>query len=201
MSDGSATKGLRERLASGTEDRLGRALTDLFDNPLVGGAIGRASDAREKAAQAQELAMGALNLPSAADVERLTRRLRSISQRLEGIEDGVHRIGRSLGSQSLDARLCTIEEQLKGLSRALGQLHGGSSAGGARGGSASTQSSPSRAASSKPAASKSVASAKRAVSAKPAASKPKPAMRGKAAAKGSRSGAKAGPARRRSASK
>ena len=31
--------------------------------------------------------MGALNIPSAADVERLTRRLRSVAQRLEGIED------------------------------------------------------------------------------------------------------------------
>jgi hypothetical protein len=205
MSDGSATKGLRERLASGTEDRLGRALTDLFDNPLVGGAIGRASDAREKAAQAQELAMGALNLPSAADVERLTRRLRSISQRLEGIEDGVHRIGRSLGSQSLDVRLCTIEEQLKGLSRALGQLHGGGSGGGSPVGSASAEKSASGPAASKPAVSKPAASkpaaSKSAPSAKSAASKPKPAARRKAAAKGSRSDAKAGPTRRRPASK
>ena len=31
--------------------------------------------------------MGALNLPSASDIERLTRRLRGVSQRLEGIED------------------------------------------------------------------------------------------------------------------
>ena len=36
--------------------------------------------------------MGALNIPSAADVERLTRRLRSVSQRLEGIEDSLDRI-------------------------------------------------------------------------------------------------------------
>jgi hypothetical protein len=116
MSDAHAPKGLRERLAGGTEDRLGRALSDLFENPLLGGALGRASDAREKAAQAQELAMGALNLPSAADIERLTRRLRSVSQRLEGIEDGVHRIGRTLASQSIDGRLEAIEEQLKTLS-------------------------------------------------------------------------------------
>lgn len=128
MREGSANKGLRERLTSGTEDRLGKALTDLFDNSLLHGALGRASDAREKATQAQELAMGALNLPSAADVERLTRRLRSISQRLEGIEDGVHRIGRSLASQSLEARLGTIEEQLGGLSRALSELRGGGTA-------------------------------------------------------------------------
>jgi hypothetical protein len=119
MSDAHAPKGLRERLSSGTEDRLGRALTDLFENPLLNGALGRASDAREKAAQAQELAMGALNLPSAADIERLTRRLRSVSQRLEGIEDGVHRIGRTLSGQSLDTRLAAIEEQLRSLSGKL----------------------------------------------------------------------------------
>ena len=35
--------------------------------------------------------MGALNLPSAADIERVTRRLRSLSQRLEGIEDAMDR--------------------------------------------------------------------------------------------------------------
>src|ERR1700723_1650687 len=105
MSDGGATKGLRERLASGTEDRLGKALTDLFENPLLGGAIGRAAEAREKATQAQELAMGALNLPSAADIERLTRRLRSVSQRLEGIEDGLSRIDRGTGQ-----RLSAIED-------------------------------------------------------------------------------------------
>ncbi len=117
MSDESAAKGLRERLATGTEDRLGRALSDLLDNSLLTGAIGRAFDAREKAAQAQELAMGALNLPSAADIERLTRRLRSLSQRLEGIEDGVDRLNRSLTAPKVEARLERIEEQLGELSR------------------------------------------------------------------------------------
>src|SRR5580692_11307589 len=129
MSEDGATKGLRERLTSGTEDRLGKALTDLFESPVLHGALGRAADAREKATQAQELAMGALNLPSAADVERLTRRLRSVSQRLESIEDGVHRLGRTFPGQSIDSRLGAIEEQLKGLSKALGELRGGSAGG------------------------------------------------------------------------
>ena len=40
--------------------------------------------------------MGALNIPSAADIERLTRRLRSVSLRLEGIEEGVDRLDRAL---------------------------------------------------------------------------------------------------------
>jgi len=58
-----AAKGLKERLADGTEDRLGKALTDLLDNPLLTGVLGAAFDAREKAAQAQEVAMGASPRP------------------------------------------------------------------------------------------------------------------------------------------
>jgi hypothetical protein len=121
MSDpSSAVKNLRERLAGAGEDHLGKALSDLLDNPLLTGTIGRAFDAREKAAQAQELAMGVLNIPSAADIERLTRRLRSVSQRLEGIEDGVHRLDRALASHGVESRLSKIEEQLGTLSRKLG---------------------------------------------------------------------------------
>jgi hypothetical protein len=122
MSDASnAVKGLRERLAGVGEDRLGKALSDLLENPLLTGAIGRAFDAREKAAQAQEVAMGALNIPSAADIERLTRRLRSVSHRLEGIEDGVHRLDRALSPSGVESRLSKIEEQLGTLTKKLGQ--------------------------------------------------------------------------------
>jgi hypothetical protein len=111
--------GLRDRIAGGAEDKLGRALSDLLENPVVSGAIGRAFDAREKAAQAQELAMGALNLPSAADIERLTRRLRSLSQRLEGIEDGVTRIDRGTAQ-----RLSAIEDQLGSIAAKVQELAG-----------------------------------------------------------------------------
>jgi hypothetical protein len=127
MSDASnAARSLRERLSGTTEDRLGKALSDLLENPLLTGAIGRAFDAREKAAQAQELAMGALNLPSAADVERLTRRLRSLSHRLEGIEDGVGRLDRALSPRGvaeseIGERLSVIEAQLGTLLSRLDQ--------------------------------------------------------------------------------
>jgi hypothetical protein len=125
MSSGSShTAKLRERLTSGTEDKLGKALADLIENPLVTGTIGRAFDARERAAQAQELALSALNIPTAADIERLTRRLRSVSQRLEGIEDGVHRINRALSDGSVERRLAAMEEQLKALSDKLGATAG-----------------------------------------------------------------------------
>lgn len=128
MADESSNRGLRGRLAEGAEDRLGRALSDLLENPLLTGAVSRAFDARERAAQAQELAMNALNLPSAADIERLTRRLRSVSQRLEGIEDGVHRLDRALSSSDgerssdVDRRLHAIEEQLRTLNRLVGEV-------------------------------------------------------------------------------
>src|SRR3954449_10475125 len=84
--------GLRNRLSKQGGEAPGKPAPDLLENSLVNNAITRAFSARERAVQAQETAMGALNLPSAADLERLTRRLRSVSQRLEGIEDGVDRL-------------------------------------------------------------------------------------------------------------
>ena len=120
------SEGLRDRITSQGQDALGKLAQDLLENPLVHGAIARAFEAREKASQAQEVAMGALNIPSAADVERLTRRLRSVSQRLEGIEDAVDRLDQRLGGVSaiagLDQRLTAIDETLGGLARELAAL-------------------------------------------------------------------------------
>jgi hypothetical protein len=117
MADDSSGEGLRRRLARSSEDALGKLAQDLLENPLVNGALTRAFEAREKAAQAQEVAMGALNLPSAADLERLTRRVRSVSQRLEGIEDGVDRLDDRLAalnaSGDIETRLAAIEQSLE----------------------------------------------------------------------------------------
>ena len=63
--------------------------------------------------------MGALNIPSAADIERLTRRLRAVSHRLEGIEDGVQRLDRALSPSVVEARLAAIEDQLGALTERL----------------------------------------------------------------------------------
>jgi hypothetical protein len=128
MTDESApVRSLRERLGTNAEERLGKALSELLESPLFTGAIGRAFDAREKAAQAQVIALGALNLPSAADIERLTRRVRSVSQRLEAIEEGVERLDSSrLADQrapaEVDARLTAIELQLGDLLVRLDRL-------------------------------------------------------------------------------
>jgi hypothetical protein len=118
-----------DRLSRTGEEALGRIAEELVANSVVNGAIARAFDAREKALQAQEAALGALNLPSAADIERVTRRLRSLSQRLEGIEDAIDRLEERVGAASravpdlglgpIEARLDEIAADLAGLREAV----------------------------------------------------------------------------------
>jgi len=118
-----ADDGFRDRVSKQGEEALGKLASDLLENPLVNSALTRAFSAREKAVQAQEAAMGALNLPSAADIDRLTRRLRTVSTRLEGIEesldrlqDGVDKLSAKLGSDVvLVERLAALERQLSKL--------------------------------------------------------------------------------------
>jgi CRP-like cAMP-binding protein len=107
-----------ERLSRQGEETLGKIAEELIANPVINGALTRAFEAREKAAQAQEVAMGALNIPSAADIERLTRRLRSVSQRLEGIEDALDRMegGAATGPPG-DDRVAALEERLEEIGR------------------------------------------------------------------------------------
>jgi CRP-like cAMP-binding protein len=118
--------GLRDRIARQGEDALGKLAQELLENPLVNSAITRAFEARERAVQAQEAAMGALNIPSAADVERLTRRLRSVSQRMEGIEEAVDRLDQRLAGMGQgsgpDERLAGIEGQLSKLAVEISHL-------------------------------------------------------------------------------
>jgi CRP-like cAMP-binding protein len=137
VEDVMADEGLKDRLARQGEDALGKLAQDLLENPLVNGAISRAFEARERASQAQEAAMGALNIPSAADIERLTRRLRNVSQRLEGIEDGVDRLDRRIAAfkaddanplAGVDQRLGAIERQLAKLGADVALLAGATGA-------------------------------------------------------------------------
>ncbi len=89
-------------------------------------ATKRALEARERAVELQEFTLGALNLPSAAVIDRLTRRVRSVALRLESIEDGLDRLEDQLGdssggSQDLTkvlARLEAIEARLEQLQEA-----------------------------------------------------------------------------------
>jgi predicted nucleic acid-binding Zn-ribbon protein len=118
-------KGIRGRVARQGEEAIGKVAQELLENPVVSRALSATFEARERATRAQELAMSALNLPSAGDLERLTRRLRSVSQRLETIEDGLDRLEQridQLGSASaIDKRLAAIEELLARLEAAVAE--------------------------------------------------------------------------------
>ena len=111
-----------EKLSRQGEEALGKIAEELIANPVVNGAIARAFEAREKAVLAQEAAMGALNIPSAADIERVTRRLRSLSQRLEGIEDAIDRLEERLVGIAADAPLASVEVRLDEIARDLAAL-------------------------------------------------------------------------------
>jgi len=115
-----------DKLSRQGEEALGKIAEELIANPVVNGAVARAFEARERAVQAQEVALGALNLPSAADIERVTRRLRSLSQRLEGIEDSIDRLEERLAAAAASAggdnRLSRIEGRLEEISRDLTRL-------------------------------------------------------------------------------
>lgn len=91
-----------ERLAAG-----------VVGSDAVKQATTRALQARERAVELQEFTLGALNLPSAAVIDRLTRRVRSVALRLESIEDGLDR---------LEDRLADSDGSSKDLDKVLDRL-------------------------------------------------------------------------------
>src|ERR1700754_3846367 len=86
--------GLRAR----SEHAIGEIAQALIENPTLHNAISAVFDAREKAIEAQQATMSALNLAAATDVERLERRVRAYSQRLEEVEEQLDEVRRELGA-------------------------------------------------------------------------------------------------------
>ena len=95
------------------EEAVGELAQALIENPIFNSALGKALGAGERAMSAQRSAMGALNLASVADVERLEQRLRSLSGRLEAVED----------------RLDDVVSELSALSKRLAEAEAGASSG------------------------------------------------------------------------
>ena len=116
------SRGLRQRLSSQAEDTFGKLADDLLENPLINSALGQAASARERMAQAQEAAMDALNLPSASNLEKLTRRLRSMSQRLEQIEEAVERLDSRIEAASDTSKEVEVAERLERLDSRVDDL-------------------------------------------------------------------------------
>jgi chromosome segregation ATPase len=121
----SEEEGLKQRVTRQSEEAIGKLAQELLESSIVTGALSAAFETRDRAMRAQEAAMGALNLPSASDLERLTRRLRSVSQRLEGIEDALDRLEQRVEGLAASAttadRLASIEAALARIETALPQ--------------------------------------------------------------------------------
>jgi len=88
MSD--ETGGFRAR----GEEAVGDLAQALLENPLFSQALGKALGAGERAAQAQRAALGAFDVSSASDLQRLSRRVRALSDRVEALEDALDSIRR-----------------------------------------------------------------------------------------------------------
>jgi uncharacterized Ntn-hydrolase superfamily protein len=85
LSDVPESNSLRAR----GEEAVGELAQALLENPLFSSAVSRALGAGERAVQAQRSAIGAAGIASQADVERLEKRLRLISLRIDELEDRV----------------------------------------------------------------------------------------------------------------
>ena len=99
-SGGEGPKSRNPKRGGRTEGTLGDLAQLLLDNPLFNQALQVAFEARDRASQASAQAMRGVGVSSASDVDRLGRRLRAISERLEALEDAVDRIERELRAPS-----------------------------------------------------------------------------------------------------
>jgi hypothetical protein len=91
-------EGLRDRISTRGEEALGELADSLLENPVFNQALQAIFGAREIANQAAQQAFKNINVASTADVERLGRRLRAVSDRLEAVEDRLDDLGRDLAA-------------------------------------------------------------------------------------------------------
>jgi predicted nucleic acid-binding Zn-ribbon protein len=94
--DPSGDDGLRDRLSARGEEALGELAEFLLENPWLNQALQVAFEARDRASQAGAQAIKGLNLPTASETDRLERRLRSVSERLESVEDSIDALNHEL---------------------------------------------------------------------------------------------------------
>jgi hypothetical protein len=90
--------GIRDRISSRGEGALGELAQFLVDNPWLNQALQVAFGARERASQAGAEVIRNLNLPTNSDLDRVARRLRAVSERLEAVEDSVDHLTEELAA-------------------------------------------------------------------------------------------------------
>lgn len=84
-------EGIRDRVQSKGGQAAADLANALIGSPAFGQAVSAAVSAREKAGDAQRAAMGVLNVSSQDGFDRLERRIRVLSDRLEEAEDRLDR--------------------------------------------------------------------------------------------------------------
>lgn len=89
-------EGIKDRISARGEGALVELAQFLVDNPWMNQALQVAFGARERASQAGATAIRNLNLPTGNDVDRIARRLRAVSERLETVEDILDQLSREV---------------------------------------------------------------------------------------------------------
>lgn len=85
--DNEENEGIRDRVQSKGERAASDLAQALIGSPAFGQAVSAAVAARDKATDAQRAAMGAMGVSSQDEADRLERRVRVLSNRLEETED------------------------------------------------------------------------------------------------------------------
>jgi hypothetical protein len=93
----------KDRRSSRAEGPLGELAQFLLENPWFDQALQLAFGARERASQASANAMRNLNVPTAGDIDRLGRRVRAVSERLESVEDKLDQLSREIAALRREA--------------------------------------------------------------------------------------------------
>ncbi|NNH72756.1 hypothetical protein HLB23_23310 [Nocardia uniformis] len=86
--------------------------TAFLQTELAQEAVHKAGDSRDNLLKLQETVMKVLNLPTAGELGQMNARMRSVSQRLEDLEDNLVNVGDQLeGLAKVPHLLETIVEQ------------------------------------------------------------------------------------------
>jgi hypothetical protein len=91
---GEQSDNLKDRISSRGEEALGEVAQALLENPVFSQILQSAFGAREAAGQVTAQAMRNVGFATQADLERLERRVRGISDRLEAVEDRLDALGK-----------------------------------------------------------------------------------------------------------
>jgi hypothetical protein len=94
MSDAESDN-LKDRISSRGEEALGEVAQALLENPVFSQILQSAFGAREAAGQVTAQAMRNVGFATQADLERLERRVRGISDRIEAVEDRLDALGKA----------------------------------------------------------------------------------------------------------